>query len=121
MRNDDYPLPAHSLSIWKVGHTLYVGVPPSREGVRGTTLKITLDRCGVECSAFGQPLASQRGWRVLLDVLAQRERDGRSAPLGNAGAPVQYDVEKILRAMGSAAPRVTRVGPTTLDDLGLED
>ena len=45
MRNDDYPLPAHALSIWKVGHTLYVGVPPSRDGVRGTTLKIDLERC----------------------------------------------------------------------------
>jgi hypothetical protein len=123
-RDDDssYPLPAHAISIWKVGHELVLGLPPTAPGVRGTTVRLPLERCEAIASAFGGTLANQRGWAILLDILRQREHAGqRPATVGTRQAPVQYDVDAMIRAMGAAAPKVTRLSPTSLADLGLED
>lgn len=149
--NTDYPLPAHALSIWKVGHDIYVGVPAQGK-TRGTTLKLPLDKCGIETSAFGGIRASQRGWAILLDILRAREAAGqRPAYIGTRSAPVQYDVDKMIKEMGGfgggkpqpgpwpaigtlasgvkvthrdrdvKVTKVVKQGKTSLADLGLED
>lgn len=91
------PLPSHAISLWSDGNSLNLRLASGHE------VQLPLRTCGVEGTAFG-PLASQRGWAVLLDILADNLRHANSAskrpPIGLVATPVRYDVEKWLKAGG---------------------
>ena len=94
----DYPLPSHAISIWLSGNDLMLGLSPLDGNSKGHILRIAAEKLGVEVSAFGEPLASQRGWAALLSVLRERNKAGRQ-PLGSAGEPTQYNLDAMLRSM----------------------
>jgi len=94
-------IPDHAISLWIEGDELKLGIPqPKGEDRKFTVafLSIPTRKCSVENSEWGEPLARQRGWLILLDLLRQRERAGR-ATIGRKANPVQYDVNKMLLAM----------------------
>jgi hypothetical protein len=96
-----YPVPPYALSIWTVGHELFVGF-------EGHTVRIPLDKCSIECGPTGNPLARQLGWNTFLSVLRDRERTGHAPSIGRAGSPVQYDIEAMVKEF-KATKRTTVV------------
>jgi len=101
-----YPPPSNAVTLWLTGDTIHVAIPPSAGTDRGHTVHLAANEFGI---------------KNLLVILRHREV-ARSAPkLGFAGAPTQYDLETIARAM--AKPRRNLQPPTsglTLDDLELD-
>ena len=100
-----YPLPSYVTSIWLAGDTIHLALPSGPDG-KSHIIRIPLAKCSIESSEWGEPLARQRGWLVLLDILKQRQQE-RQQPvrLGDRAAPVQYDIDAMLRAVSSASPQ----------------
>lgn len=98
-----YPLPSYVTSIWLAGDQIFMALPSGPDG-KIHTIKVPLAKCSIETSEWGEPLASQRGWMVVLDILKQRQQE-RQAParLGDRAAPVQYDIDAMLRAVNSSS------------------
>ena len=86
-----YPKPAHAASIWLEGDQLLLDF-------ESHTVKIPLAKCSIECSSFGNPLARQLGWNSLLGILRDREIAQASPTIAKKGAPVQFDVEQMVKA-----------------------
>lgn len=125
--SETYPLPAHAISVWIAGDKLCLGIPPCGDS-KPHTLYIPLDRCGVEVSAFGQPLASQRGWFAILDILKERARGSYrnrkglifdQPQLGTRADPPQYQLDQILKAMAEGKAR--KFDSAGKEELSLED
>lgn len=96
-----YPLPSYGLSIWLTGDTLNIAIPPAADGTRQHTICLPLAKCSIETTEGGSILGRQRGWLVLLELLKSKEREKRNpnAKIGNASAPVKYDIEQMLVGM----------------------
>lgn len=92
-----YPLPSYAATIWLAGENICIALP-SGASQKSHTIRIPVAKCSIETSEWGEPLARQRGWMVLLDILKQRQQL-REAPIGTRAAPVQYDIEEMLRAI----------------------
>lgn len=128
--SDLYPLPKFAAYIWLVGDRLMLGLPPSEAAERGHTVVIPLSRMEttrpigewehehgtVDLSRY----AATVGFTTLLDVLRERERAGRVAPIGARSEPTQYQLDAIL-ARVTKYTTAGREAPTSLADLGLED
>lgn len=119
-REDDYPLPSHAASIWLTGEALFLALPGTN-GARGHTVRIPRGRC----EAPGD-IAALSGWSVLLELLRQRmhaAEEGTRASIGTRAAPVQYDIDGMLRSLGKrSVPKYDSSGrPNSCDaeDLGL--
>ncbi len=111
---EKYPLPSYAANIWLAGDRIAVQFEGSH------TIFIDLARCGVECNNSGSTLPTQRGWEVLLSILKDRSRATARPRIAERGAPVQYDIEQMLRAVQHYDSRGTAA--TQLEDLGsLED
>jgi len=111
-------IPDHAISVWLEGDELKLGL--AQPGSRPTAfLTLPLAKCSIEVSEFGQPLARQRGWLILIDLLKERARSGRKT-IGFAANPVQYDVDQMLLAMAQTK-RVVKNGKAEdiLKELGL--
>ena len=99
-----YPPPSNAVTLWLTGDTIHVAIPPSAGTDRGHTVHLAANEFGI---------------KNLLVILRHREV-ARSAPkLGFAGAPTQYDLETIARAMVKR-PKAQPTPALTLDDLELD-
>lgn len=97
--------PLHACSIWLAGDELRINLGPS--GADGHTVSIPRSALHTaEGAAF-------RGWGILFDILRRREGSSRAPRIATPAAPVQYDIEAMLR-------KVRAAGPTSLQDLGLD-
>lgn len=95
--SEPYPLPGYACSIWFTGTGVALSFPPQGDEQKGSTIHIPLERCGIESSDWGEPLASQRGWAVLLTALKQRYAGAKEfRKLSQPGQPSQYEVERAL-------------------------
>lgn len=129
--NSRVPAPPHAALIWSVGTQLAIQFPGAG-AADGTgpspshTIFIDTAKCSVECSSWGEPLARQRGWAILLQLLRSRESDAaarRPSKIGTSGAITLYALESALRS-GAAVRRFAPSGApaaTSLADLGLEE
>jgi len=120
----DYPIPSHAAHIWKDEKNLYLGLPPKAEDGRGHVLVIPLSRCEFSYSGWGTITAGQTGWKQLLEMLSARDEDSAArqpSPIGTKGAPVQYDLDQVLKTMTiKKKPEKKPLPPGfTLADLGL--
>lgn len=104
-----YPLPSYAMQIWLAGDTIHLALPSGPEG-KSHVVRIQLAKCSIEQSEWGQPLARQLGWVVLQDILKQRQAAREAPKIGQRSAPVQYDIEAMLRA----------VTPTKYNERGVE-
>lgn len=104
-----YSRPASAADIWFDGESLVLGFPPSADHVRGHTVKIP---------------ATPQGQVAIIDCLKARAVNGpKHNFIGEKGAITGYQLEQILRAMGTGAvPKYDAKGTrqTTLADLGLD-
>lgn len=91
----DYPLPHYAASIWCSGDRIMLAIPPRAGEARGHTLQFPNNAAGMT---------------IILDILRERQREGYQ-PIGHKSAPVQYDVDAILRKMGGATVQITVVPP----------
>lgn len=118
-----YPVPAHAAHVWITNGALHLGLPPSGPDSRGTTVVIPLDRCGIVHNESGlAPRADQLGWQALLTTLQARTHQARPHSIGTPGAPVQYDLDRVLKSMGrTSVPKAAKGGKIELtdEDLGL--
>lgn len=114
--SESYPLPSYAANIWAVGDKIAIGLP-GFHGARPHTVLIP---------------PTTNGMLMLWHILRARARDeelARPATIGRASAPVQYNVDEMLRAMGESAPKVAQLPPggarkeapatLTLEDLDL--
>lgn len=104
-----YPLPSYAIQVWLAGDTIHLALPSGPDG-KSHVVRIPLAKCSIEQSEGGQPLARQLGWVVLLDILKQRQAAREAPRIGQRSAPVQYDIEAMLRA----------VSPTKFNSRGVE-
>jgi hypothetical protein len=93
-----YPLPSYAMQIWLAGDTIHLALPSGPDG-KSHVVRIPLAKCSIETSEWGQPLARQLGWVVLTDILKQRQQQREAPRIGQRSAPVQYDIEAMLRAV----------------------
>lgn len=101
--------PDHSIKVWLEADEIHCEISSPVDGARA--------------HSFFVP-ATQAGFAVFVSVLKERERVSYNHQLiGTAAAPVQYDIEGIMRAMGSNM--TGRLPPRRLveapSDLKLED
>ena len=100
-----YPLPSYASTIWLSGADLCLAVasgPDSKPHV----IRIPLAKCSVEQSEGGSTLGRQMGWQALLSVLKQRQlTQEKPVRLGDRAAPVQYDIDALLRATSTSSAR----------------
>ena len=85
-----YPKPVHAASIWIEGDKIFLDFDSH-------TVKIPLEKCSIETSSFGNPLARQLGWNSLLRILRDREIAMTAPSIAKRGAPVQHDVELMVK------------------------
>lgn len=101
-----YPPPSGAVTMWLAGDTIWVALPPSPGSDRGHTVHLSANEFGI---------------KNLLVILRQRETLRASPKLGFAGAPTQYDLETVARALAKRPKAVTSSLPSlTLDDLELD-
>lgn len=93
-----YPLPSYAMQIWLAGDIIHLALPSGPDG-KSHVVRIPLAKCSIEQSEWGQPLARQLGWVVLVDILKQRQATREAPRIGQRSAPVQYDIEAMLRAV----------------------
>lgn len=122
MRLGEYPLPSYAAYIWHSGDALHILMPPSTEGGKSNTIRIPLERTGVEHNQWGQPLPSQRGWKFLLDTLLARSTSDQFT-IGTPAAPTQYDLDEIVRHWSGQVTKIERKKDApeelTIDDLDI--
>jgi hypothetical protein len=120
----DYPLPSFAAYVWLEGHELVLGLPPRAEHERGHQVRIPLEKCSVECSSWGSPLARQLGWKALLDILRERARAGQRDRfhVGTRADPTQQMLEAVMRS-NAPVKRHDEAGNRAfgLDELGNEE
>lgn len=87
--NDSYPLPDYAATIWSEGHQLVLCLPPIAGQTRAHTVKIP---------------ANASGMLILSHVLRARAERPSAATVGTSAAPVQYDIDAMLAAVGKVIP-----------------
>jgi hypothetical protein len=105
-----YPVPLHACRVWTEGHQLFLDF-------NGHAVQISLDKCSIECGPSNSPLARQLGWSTLLTILRDRERAGVAPSIGQHGAPVQHNVEAMVKEF--KAKRTTKIGGIEFDNAEL--
>lgn len=103
-----YPLPSYATTIWLASDHLCVALPSGPNG-KAHTVRIPLAKCSIEQSEGGSTLGRQLGWQALLEILKTRAAAAsRPVRLGDRAAPVQYDLDAMLRAV-STTPSTPKV------------
>lgn len=101
-----YPLPSYATTIWLDGTGNLCLAMPSGPDSKAHIIRIPLAKCSIEQSDGGSTLGRQMGWQALLAILKQRAASQeRPIRLGDRAAPVQYDIEAMLRATSGSVPR----------------
>lgn len=80
------------------GDSLVLTFPPAGNETRTHEVNIPIDRCGIVSGWGGQPIASQRGWALLLDILRERQSASHTPTIAIPSAPNFYQVERALHA-----------------------
>jgi len=103
-----YPPPSHAATVWFTPQGIRLALAASLAEPGHTVLLPLRDA----------------SWDVLTSILRERARNDRaSRTIGHRSAPVQYDVETLLRAMTSRVTTRSLAKPTrelTLDELATE-
>lgn len=112
-----YPLPSYATTVWLDGKGNLCLAVPSGPGSKAHVVRIPLAKCSVEKTDSGSTLGTQMGWQALLSILQQRQStQERPVRLGDRAAPVQYDIDAMLRAAsGGTAKRYDERGSEVLD------
>lgn len=116
---DKVPVPSSAIQVWLDGNNLMLSCPG--EG-RATVLRIDLERCSIEQSGFGKPLARQTGWVVVLNLLKDRARALAAdvAPkFGSRANPIQYEIEEMMRHLTKFDEKGKEVVVVTAEELGI--
>jgi hypothetical protein len=105
-----YPAPSYAATIWTTGDTIHLALPAQYGEDKGHSVVFP---------------NSSAGWMAISMILRDRERAERTnRRVGTAGAPVQYDLDKVLKQLTAGKP-VTKVPSARKvkaeDDLTLED
>jgi len=104
-----YPIPSYASTIWLDGKGNICLALPSGPESKAHTITIPLAKCSIEQSEGGSTLGRQMGWQALLAVLKQRQASqSRPVRLGDRAAPVQYDIDAMLRATSTSGVGVAR-------------
>lgn len=99
-----YPLPSYATTVWLDGKGNLCLALPSGPDSKAHTITIPLAKCSIEQAEGGSTLARQMGWQALLAVLKQRAASQeRPVRLGDRAAPVQYDIDAMLRAASNSS------------------
>lgn len=100
-----YPLPSYATTIWLDGTGNLCLAVASGPDSKSHTIRIPLAKCSIEQAEGGSTLGRQMGWQALLSILKQQQAtQARPVRLGDRAAPVQYDIEAMLRAASGSAP-----------------
>ncbi len=84
-----------ALQIWyDEGHAAIVLKHPNTPEI-----KIPIERCGVNLTAWGMPLANQRGWEILIRLLRDNAKQNCTATIGMPAAPIQHMVDGWIRGV----------------------
>lgn len=101
-----YPLPSYATTIWLDGKGNLCLAVASGPDSKAHTIAIPLAKCSIERTDSGATLGCQMGWQALLAVLKERQASQtRPIRLGDRAAPVQYDIDAMLRAASSGTSR----------------
>lgn len=114
-----HDIPASAVSVWIDGSDLVMVCPGDGPS---TTLRISLERCSIETSGFGKPLARQTGWLVFINTLKERARAYATqvAPrFGERANPVQYDIEQMMRHLTRYDEKGREAVVVSAEDLGI--
>lgn len=97
-----YPLPSYATTIWLAGDHLCLALPSGPDS-KPHIVRVPIAKCSIERTDGGSTKSTQLGWQAILEILKQRAAtQERPVRLGDRAAPVQYDMDAMLRAMGSA-------------------
>lgn len=107
MKLGEYPLPSYAAYIWHSGDAIHILFPSDAEAGKTHSIRIPLERAGVEYNNWGQPLPSQRGWKFLLDTLLARSTDERFS-VGTRAAPTQYDLDNIVKHWAGQVTKIEK-------------
>lgn len=100
-----YPLPSYATTIWLAGEHLHLALPSGPDG-KAHTIRIPLAKCSIEQTEGGSTLGRQMGWQALLAILKERSAlANRPVRLGDRAAPVQYDIDAMVRAVSSTSTK----------------
>jgi hypothetical protein len=109
-----YPLPSYATTIWLDGKGNLCLALPSGPDSKAHTITIPLAKCEIEKTDGGATAGRAMGWQALLAILKQRAASQeRPVRLGDRAAPVQYDIDAMLRATSGAS-----VKPKVFDGSG---
>lgn len=104
-----YPLPSYASTIWLDGLGNICLAVPSGPDAKAHVVRIPLAKCSIEQTEGGGTLGRQMGWQALLAVLKERAAaQARPVRLGDRAAPVQYDIDAMLRATSACSVKATR-------------
>lgn len=100
-----YPLPSYATTIWLAADHICLALPSGPDS-KAHVIRIPLQKCSIERTDSGSTLGTQMGWQALLEILKQRAAtQERPIRLGDRGAPVQYDIDAMLRAASAGTSR----------------
>lgn len=78
------------------GQEILLEITSPLQDSRSHTISIPIEKCRIETTSFGTPLASQRGWKAILDILKDQYSSTHQPLIGTSSAPVQYDLNAML-------------------------
>ena len=115
--SETYPLPSHACHIWLDSDgNICLGIPPLREGDHGHTLIFPQEKLKLKVRSKGDSVhASQLGWLSIFKTL--NERSQAVEPIGRPSAPVQYDIEQIMKNLKAKKASTPKVETLTMEDL----
>jgi len=111
-----YPLPSYASTIWLASDHLCVALA-SGPNAKPHVIRIPLAKCSIERTDSGAVLGTQMGWQALLAILKQRQlTQEKPVRLGDRAAPVQYDIDAMLRATTASNAK-----PKRFDERGVRE
>lgn len=113
--SDLYPPPSYAAFVWLTAEGLHIGLPAQVEGARPHSVVVPIEKL---CTTPA-PVATL-GWHIFLNLLRDRMLARAAPKIAERGAPVQYDIDEVMRRITKYDTRGREVA-TTLGDLGLED
>lgn len=80
MSTESYPLPSYAASVWTVGDRLVLSFPSPLDA---PAHKVEFPN-------------NERGLKLAIETLRERERQERSTTIATRGAPSSYQIERAL-------------------------
>lgn len=100
-----YPLPSYATTIWQAGDHICLALPSGPDS-KAHVIRIPLAKCALARTDSGAIAGDALGWSALLEILKQRAAlQERPVRLGDRAAPVQYDIDAMLRAASGGTSR----------------